>query len=441
MHASISALGRLLAGLLLVLAPAAALHAQGPALDPSRAPMLPPMAAPAAGAEPGAELTVYLMTMGPGDAVWEKFGHNAIWIRNAATGEDVAYNWGLFDFAQEGFIPRFLQGRMLYWMAGAPAQWTVDGYALMNRSVWAQELDLTPAERRELNEFVKWNEREENRFYLYDYYRDNCSTRVRDAIDRVLGGQLRAATDSLPTTHTWRSHTLRLTQGLLAIYTGIDFMLGPSVDRPISAWEDMFLPMQLRDHARGVQVRRADGSVRPLVRGEAQLFAATRDPEPAAATNFLPAFAAIGATLAALLTVLAWRGAAGSRGARTGFAVVGAVWSLVAGIVGTVTALTWALTDHYVVYGNENLLQFVPLSLLLVVLLPRSVRGGRGAALGWRLVLLVAALSVLGFALQLLPGLDQVNGLAIALAMPVHLAVALGVWMLRGVRLGALQPA
>ena len=104
MRASISALGRLLAGLLLLLVPAAVAQAQ--ALDPARAPMLPPLAAPAPGAEPGSELTVYLMTMGPGDAVWEKFGHNAIWIRDTTRGFDAAYNWGLFDFNDVDFIPR-----------------------------------------------------------------------------------------------------------------------------------------------------------------------------------------------------------------------------------------------------------------------------------------------------------------------------------------------
>ena len=58
------------------------------------------------------------MTMGPGDAVWEKFGHNAIWIRDTTQGLDAAYNWGLFDFDAADFYPRFLKGNMLYSMGG-----------------------------------------------------------------------------------------------------------------------------------------------------------------------------------------------------------------------------------------------------------------------------------------------------------------------------------
>ncbi|MBL8961188.1 MAG: hypothetical protein JNJ98_15130, partial [Gemmatimonadetes bacterium] len=56
---------------------------------------------------PGAELEVYLMTMGPGDLIWERFGHNAVGIRDRAAGTDVVYNWGVFDFDEADFLPRF----------------------------------------------------------------------------------------------------------------------------------------------------------------------------------------------------------------------------------------------------------------------------------------------------------------------------------------------
>src|SRR5688500_6742075 len=204
----------------------------------------------ATAAEPGASLSVYLMTMGPGDAVWEKFGHNAIWIRDTTRGLDVAYNWVLFDFDDADFLPRFLKGSMRYWMGGYAGRQTVDAYASYNRSVWAQELELTPAQKLEMLEFVRWNERPENRYYHYDYFRDNCSTRVRDAIERVLNGQLRKSLTPMATHTTYRWHTRRLTQGSLAVYTGMDIVLGPRGDQQLSAWEEAFLPMSLRDYIR-----------------------------------------------------------------------------------------------------------------------------------------------------------------------------------------------
>ena len=93
-------------------------------------------------ASPDTTLTVYLMTMGPGKHVWERFGHNAIWIHDPVHGTDQTYNYGLFDFRQHNFLLRFIQGRMWYWMEGFPAQSYVESYRRNNRSVWIQELDL-----------------------------------------------------------------------------------------------------------------------------------------------------------------------------------------------------------------------------------------------------------------------------------------------------------
>jgi hypothetical protein len=112
--------------------------------------------------EPGSELTVYLLTMGPGDQVWEKFGHNAIWIHDEINHSDIAYHWGLFDFADKEFIPRFIQGRMRYSMGAFDFYETIDAYRRTNRMVWAQQLNLTPQQRQRLQDFVAWNVLPEN---------------------------------------------------------------------------------------------------------------------------------------------------------------------------------------------------------------------------------------------------------------------------------------
>lgn len=181
--------------------------------------------------EPGSNLTVYLMTMGPGDQVWEKFGHNAIWIHDAAAGTDVAYHWGLFDFADKDFVPRFIQGRMRYSMGAFDMGQTVAAYQQTNRTVWAQELNLNPAQRQKLADFIAWNLLPENRYYNYDYYRDNCSTRVRDAIDNALGDAIERATEKSPSGTTYRFHTSRLTQDDLPVFTGTMMGLGESTLR------------------------------------------------------------------------------------------------------------------------------------------------------------------------------------------------------------------
>jgi hypothetical protein len=370
------------------------------------------------------------MTMGPGKRVWERFGHNAIWIHDPVKGTDQAYNYGLFDFHQQNFLLRFIQGRMWYWMQGFPAQSYIEQYRRANRSVWVQELELAPQARRELQEFLEWNERPENRFYHYDYYRDNCSTRIRDALDRALGGLIRRNTQSAPTGRTYRFHTLRLTANDPPVYTGLLLALGQPVDRAISVWEEMFLPLAVREHLRKLMVTGKDGVPIPLVRSERTLFESS-DPAPASRPPFwLPFYLAGGLLLGGAaygLATLARR----SRPARIGFLILTWIWVLVTSTAGLVLAGLWGLTDHAAAYYNENVLQMDLLALPLVWLLPRFVRRKNSSArLTLCLATLVAAISLVGLVLKLLPQFYQVNGSIIALALPAHAGVAAGLWRL-----------
>jgi hypothetical protein len=365
------------------------------------------------------------MTMGPGAQVWERFGHNAIWIHDPATEPDTTYNYGLFDFQQENFLLRFIRGQMWYWMAGIPAGPYVRSYVRDNRSVWLQELNLPPRARLELREFLRWNERPENRFYHYDYYDDNCSTRVRDAIDRVIGGAIRARTDTVPTGKTYRFHTQRLTANDPPIFTGLLLALGPGVDRPISAWEEMFLPLALRDHIRGVTIPGPGGGPMPLVAGERTLFESTATPPPDAPPLWLRWYLLLGGAVGAVVFALG-RTARRSRAGRLMFGTVSVLWGVVAGLGGIVLAGLWAFTDHAMAYRNENLLQVNPLVLGLAILVPMGLAGSaRGERWARGLALALVALSVLGLVLQVLPELNQVNGPVIALALPIHLGFAL----------------
>lgn len=386
--------------------------------------------------EPGSELRVYLMTMGPGEHVWERFGHNAIWIHDPASPPDTAYNYGLFDFRQENFLLRFIRGRMWYWMAGFPAEPYVQTYVRDNRSVWLQELNLPPAARLELREFLRWNEQPENRFYHYDYYRDNCSTRVRDALDRVLGGAIEAQTAELPTGTTYRFHTQRLTANDPPIYTGLLLALGPGVDRPISAWEEMFLPLALREHARRVMLPGPNGTTVPLVAGERTLFESSAAPPPAAPPAWMPWYLALGAAIGGLAALLG--GSAGrdaGRWTRRGLGLLTVVWGVSGGLGGVVLTVLWALTDHAMAYRNENLFQLNPLLLGLAILVPVGLAGpARPARWARLLALWLAGISLAGLVLQVLPGLAQVNGQVIALLLPIHLGVAAG--LLRATRPG-----
>ncbi|HSW29116.1 MAG TPA: DUF4105 domain-containing protein [Longimicrobiales bacterium] len=396
----------LLTGLLLAAAP---LAAQSPFID-----IAPPD-------EPGSELRVWLITIGPGEAVWERFGHNAIRVANVDTGRDVSYNWGIFDFDQPGFIPRFLKGEMLYMTAPFQSGPMLEAYAEMGRDVVMQELALTPGQRLALAEYADWNALPENRDYRYDYFRDNCSTRVRDLLDRALDGALARRFQAEPSGSSWRWQIRRLTGDDPLLYTGMDVLLGTPGDRPISVWEEMFIPMTLRDAVREVSVPDGAGGERPLVISEKQAVPATYPPEPEAPPSWLAWYLLLGVALGGALAWTGTRAAAGAGWARWAFGAAGAAWSLLAGFVGTLLVLVLA-TDHVFMYRNENLFLLEPFSLALVVLVPLAVR--RAGRLAERTALLVLALALLGLVAKLLPGTAQDNAIFLALVLPAHL----GLW-------------
>ncbi|MEP6507269.1 MAG: DUF4105 domain-containing protein [Gemmatimonadales bacterium] len=381
----------------------------------------------AVAAEPGSELTVYLLTMGPGDQVWEKFGHNAIWIHDAANSTDIAYHWGVFAFGDKDFYPNFIRGKMRYLMGAFDFNETIDSYRQSNRTVWAQELNLTPAQRYSLAQFVAWNGRPENRYYRYDYYRDNCSTRVRDALDGALGGIIKQTFANVPTSTTYRFHTERLTQDDWPIFTGTMAGLGQPTDRPITAYEEMFLPVKLKDHLQAVSIS-STGAPVPLVKSERVLVQATRAPEDIVVRRGMIGYLVISLVVLILLVgVFALQGS----GKPTFALSLIAVWSLIAGLSGILLTGLWAFTDHVYSYRNENLFQLNPLSLVVLVLVVRLI-ASRPVDASWvstvtsarRWSSIVAALSVAGFLLQILPMFRQVNGDIIALVMPIHVGVA-----------------
>jgi len=383
-----------------------------------------PASPPPAESDP---LTVYLVTAAPGDAIWERFGHNGLWIHDASTGQDILWEWGIFSFRQERFIPRLVQGTMLYGMGGRYLDDMLRVYQSQDRPVWAQELALTPSQERALDRLVRTNALPENAQYIYDYYTDNCSTRARDALDAVLGGELQAAFDTVATGTTWRWHTRRLLRPDPLAEAGVQVVLGNPGDQEISAWEEMFLPMRMRDHLSRAMVRGDAGELRPLVVRERQLLESLRPPEPAAPAHRLIPALLLGLVGAFLLAWLARLGARGSgMGARLfGGAVI--LWSLLGGLLGTILALAWAFTDHDFWRWNENLLQLNPLSLVAVVAgLPLLVGRPPGRVLR-RVLVAVAWVGAGALLLKLLPGLGQGNWEVVATALPLHLAAAWGV--------------
>jgi hypothetical protein len=381
--------------------------------------------APEQGApEPGASLRISVITFGQGDAVYELFGHNALRIRDLATGEDVAYNWGMFDFEEPRFLRRFLTGDTRYWVEAFPTSLVIDVYLRQDRETVEQELALTPAQRAAVAAEVRQVALPDNRYYRYDYFLDNCSTRIRDVIDRALGGSLERRFSTLRTPWTFRSESVRLTAPNGFAQAGIDLALGPRADAPITAWEAMFIPMRLRDHLREVTVPAAGGGTEPLVREERRLHATGRAPEAEARRGLR--LGAWGPVLGAWMLLLAPFGATARRRTRTAAAVMAAGWYAITGVLGTALLGMWLWSAHVFWYRNLALLLVSPLGLIAAFPVARAILRGRADRLAALSVVTLGSMAVV--ALLLAPVVSQRLGGPLLLLLPAHLGLAVAFW-------------
>ena len=368
-------------------------------------------------------IRIMLLTMGQGDHVYELYGHNAIWVHDPSSRTDSVYNWGVFDFNAPGFLPRFLRGDMRYTMDAQTIGNTVLYYQYLKRTIRAQELNLTPTEKRALVDFIHWNYRPENRQYRYNYYLDNCSTRVRDIIDRVLGGQLRTYLRGISTDETYRSHSLRMMQSSPLLVTGIHMALGRPTDLPINADQASFLPGQLMGYMKSFAV---DGGKRPIVLREWMLNEPeNRAPEPTTVPALWKWYLPIGLVLAAVIAG-AWFGLH----SRATTAALVAIIAGTLGIVGTIIVLLVTVTDHLAAHGNENLWMLNPVWVVVAIALPIALFKQR-----WRIA---RSATLLGVVLSLIAVLMHLTGLSrqpnldlIGLLLPPQLAMAAIAWRYR----------
>jgi len=382
-------------------------------------------------AEPGDELTVYVLTFGPGDHPFYKFGHDAIWIHDSSAPprdqlrRDAVYNWGTFAFGDPALIPKFVQGRFLYWLSKAPIGWTVRAYQGENRSVDAQELNLTAAQKRELRDLVEENAKEENKHYKYDYYRDNCATRVRDVIDRVLGGKLKEASQG-PASMTWRAHTLRLTADEKVLSLALTVVMGNVIDKPLNQWEEMFLPAYVQEGLRRVKVPGPGGAEIPLVKSEKPLAVAQgRAPLRTEPPSWLVTMLLAGLVLGGGMFMTA-NLARDRLAARIGLAALLFLAGFLS-ILGVLFVFVWIGTDHEVGWHNENILQLAPWGVALMGycfgvarLKPKAIHSARLVATA------AAAASLFGLVWKVLPWMRQDNYWIIAFSAPMWIGSALG---------------
>jgi hypothetical protein len=326
---------------------------------------------------------ISVLTMSPGAHPFERFGHAALLVDRSGDDGDSAlvYNYGTFEAKDPELVQKFLRHTMPFWLSVSTWRATQRTYA--QRSILLQELALDEEEARELAARLSENARPAHRAYVYEFFRDNCATRVRDAVAWV--AQELTLAHKQPPHASLRGHVRAVLAPVPLFRRAIDLALNDVVDAPMSRWEDAFLPRELAALLR--ETRRIDG--RPLVAQE-RIWAG---PKFRDLTQPLSSWLDLGWLLMLLPLALA----AGDGMRRPATRALGGsglvLWGLVTGLIGT-GLVVMATTPYDVARHNANLLALWPGLLVLVPYGVRLALGRLDATGNRRLQIILGALLV-----------------------------------------------
>ncbi len=302
---------------------------------------------------PEKHLRISVLTCGAGTEIYSVFGHSAVRVVDSTIGSDIVYNYGTFDGFDKDFEMNFMRGKLLYYLSSEEYNSFMSNYFEDHRWVEEQVLFLSTEEKTKIENFLLDNIRPENRAYHYDFFFDNCSTRIRDIFEHSLGSNFKYP-NVLPSEKSISFRTI-INQYLhnehWALF-GINILLGSKVDKNMSNAEIMFLPDFLRDgiasatlngqvfSSKSIQLLPAQPSINKIVRNDAAII-----------MWLLAIITIIGMTVPSLKLL----------GAIMSNAVL-----IITGLLGVLIIFMWLGTNHQTCSNNFNLLWALPTNLFFI---------------------------------------------------------------------------
>lgn len=305
------------------------------------------------------QFRISLLTCSPGQEIYSIFGHSALRLRDSSRNLDIIFNYGTFDFEDPNFLAKFGRGNLLYFVSVEEIDDFINQYREDKRNITEQELNLSCSEKEKLSDFLKNNTKEENKYYLYSFLYDNCSSRLKDIVAKNSSSPL-AFQNILPAPNTsFRDLIHEYMDKGRQPWTklGLDMLLGSSLDVKIKNEEAMFLPEYLMKAFDNGKIGK-----RNLITGK-QLILST---EPTLTNSFLPKPPVFFTCLFIIIAIIGFL-----KNKRVNMLLNGFDFLLffTAGLTGLLLLALWVARTDVVCRNNFNMAWALPTHLIMVFFL------------------------------------------------------------------------
>lgn len=308
------------------------------------------------------EAKVFVLTCGPYQGeLYSAFGHSAIRVKDPERGYDLIYNYGVFDYNQPNFYLNFAKGYLNYQLARAPYPRFVSPYIDENRYVHEQELNLRQDQKQKIFNYLEYNAQPENKNYFYDYFYNNCATKIRDAFKEIFGDSIVFKDNHIKTDYSVRDLTDLYLQEQAWGDLGIDLCLGSLIDQKVDAEVYMFLPDFIEAGFNNAVILSKEGKEEPLVAKTIY----TNEAEELEVEWSLNRPIIVFSIVLLFGLILSFRCPEEFRKYR----ILDILLFGMIGLLGIFLSLLWGITDHATAAYNLNLLWALPFHFIAAILL------------------------------------------------------------------------
>ncbi len=207
---------------------------------------------------------IQLAVIGPDKPIYSNWGHIAVLVKNRKLDTFYSYDYGVFNMYDKDFTKKFLRGRMDYLCYKNYADYTMPVYTIENRDVYIVNLDLTNKEKYVVAKYLENNAKPVNNIYKYKFFKNNCSTKIRDILDMATNGQIFDKSQD-KTKMTIREHTFRYTTKKFFSEWFLDYIMGTPLNHIASYWEVMFLPNEVLNFLEDFKYIDSNGNYKKIV--------------------------------------------------------------------------------------------------------------------------------------------------------------------------------